>query len=82
LQKICAAMTVDPQHFLLGYSYCALARNLQILGAFGYLSRVKGKKTFEKYIPRAIDTLLQTLDGLESDEFPKLTSLARKIRSI
>ena len=36
--------------FKAGYGYCALARNLQILGAFGYLSQVKGKTGFAAYI--------------------------------
>jgi hypothetical protein len=30
---------------------------LQILGAFGFLSRVKGKTYFENYIPGAVDNL-------------------------
>ena len=79
MSKMSTEMDIDPQHFLLGYTYCALSRNLQILGAFGYLSCVKGKKSFEKYIPRAIETLMHMLNGFKDDKFPKLTSTLKTI---
>lgn len=40
--------------FLVNYDIIGFQRNLQILGAFSYLSRVRGKKYFEKYIPGAV----------------------------
>jgi hypothetical protein len=40
--------------FLVNYQVIGFQRNLQILGAFSFLSRVKGKKYFEKYIPAAV----------------------------
>lgn len=58
------------------YRYCAVARNLQILGAFGFLSRVKGKFWFEQYMPRAVDTLKRSL---EEFDFPKLKSVLASI---
>jgi len=42
------------------YPYLAIQRNLQILGAFSYLTIVMSKTYFEAYIPEA----LRTLDGL------------------
>jgi hypothetical protein len=56
-----------------------LTRNLQILGAFGYLSRVKKKAHFEKYIPAALGTLEKTLSDEVGREFPKLKKLVEKI---
>ncbi len=53
--------------FLVPYRYCSITRNLQMLGAFGYLSRVKGKKQFEKYIPEAAHTLENNLSSLSKD---------------
>ena len=47
--------------FLQSYVYCAVTRNLQILGAFAFLSQVKGKPHFERYIPRAVRTLKERL---------------------
>ncbi len=82
MKQISTARPIDPQRFHLGYTYCALARNLQILGAFGYLSRVKGKRTFEQYIPTAVATLTHTLANLDHNPFPKLTATARKIGKI
>ncbi|MFO7666101.1 MAG: sugar phosphate nucleotidyltransferase [Desulfobacterales bacterium] len=68
-------MEIDAGKFRLCFKYCSIARNLQILGAFGHLSRVKGKIFFEKYIPAAITTLKESFTQLEKDEFPKLKSL-------
>ena len=58
------------------YRYCRITRNLQILGAFGYLTRVKDKPGFEAYIPAALKTLNRSLSGLGAAEFPKLTRIA------
>ena len=33
---------LDQEKFLRGYALCAVSRNLQILGAFAFLSRSKG----------------------------------------
>jgi aminoglycoside/choline kinase family phosphotransferase len=47
------------------YPYLAIQRNLQILGAFSYLSTIQGKKWFLAYIPpasRSLERLLKDLD--------------------
>lgn len=72
---ISSAIGIDDDKFRLCFKYCSIARNLQILGAFGHLSRVKGKIFFEKYIPAALKTLKESFIQLEKDEFPKLKSL-------
>ncbi len=46
---------IDP--FLRDYPYLAIQRNLQILGAFSFLSRVMKKQHFADYIPMALETL-------------------------
>jgi len=69
----------DPDRFLEGYVYCALSRNLQMLGAFGYLSRVKGKTLFEAYIPAAVRALQQNLDALPAGGFNRLKDLAGRL---
>ena len=79
VQTLSPAMGIDPHNFIACYNYCAITRNLQILGAFGYLSRVKGKKYFEKYIPNAIKTLTHNLSALKNREFPKIESILRAI---
>jgi aminoglycoside/choline kinase family phosphotransferase/dTDP-glucose pyrophosphorylase len=80
LQKFCVetfspVIGVDPNRFISCYRYCAITRNLQILGAFGFLSRIKKKTFFEKYIPNAIKTLKYHLSVLKRGEFPTLTSI-------
>ena len=69
----------DKNVFYRGYEYCSLSRNLQILGAFGFLSRVKGKKMFENYIPAAVKSLKDNLQQYAANEFPRLTSIVKKL---
>ena len=65
--------------FRRGYHYCCLTRNLQILGAFGYLSRVKGKKQFEAFIPPAVESLHRRLVQENGSEFPRLASVVKSV---
>ncbi len=69
---------VDPVRFSEGYGMCAISRNLQILGAFAFLSRMKGKTQFEKYIPCAVQSLVRNLTHAPVP-LPKLTAAAGKI---
>ena len=70
---------VDPNDFLHAYKYCAINRNLQILGAFAFLSRVKGKKDFETYISVAVSSLKARLRTIEQGECPKLSRIIQSI---
>ena len=72
-------MPVDPNDFLHAYKYCAINRNLQILGAFAFLSGVKGKKDFETYIPPVVSSLKARLRSIGQDECPKLNSIVQGI---
>jgi aminoglycoside/choline kinase family phosphotransferase/dTDP-glucose pyrophosphorylase len=74
LQQIDLTRPVDPHRFHKGYHYCCLTRNLQILGAFGHLSKVKGKTQFEAYIPTAVRHLHQRLNHDGENEFPQLNA--------
>jgi aminoglycoside/choline kinase family phosphotransferase len=79
LHQISAATGVDPQRCRLGYRYCCITRNLQMLGAFGYLSRVKGKPLFARYIPGAAAALDHNLSLLEDSPLDGLRQVARII---
>ena len=68
---------VDP--FKKYFPYLAIQRNLQILGAFSYLTKVRGKHYFEAYIPPALKSLHGLLDALRD---PKLTPLTDLINSL
>ncbi len=74
--KMSEIKKIDRNSFFSGYRYCAITRNLQILGAFGYLSRIKNKLSFESYIPAAVRALKRAIDP---DEFPKLASLSEQL---
>jgi aminoglycoside/choline kinase family phosphotransferase/dTDP-glucose pyrophosphorylase len=78
-KNLSSIISLDSQNFLTCYKYCAITRNLQILGAFGFLSRVRGKTYFEKYIPKAIKSLKYNLTALEKTEFPGIKSIVEKI---
>jgi NDP-sugar pyrophosphorylase family protein len=71
-------LSISPQQFRQGYIYCALTRNLQILGAFGHLTKNRGKLYFEKYIPAALGTLEKTLSDEVGREFPELKKIVAK----
>jgi len=79
VETLSSLLNVDPNNFLACYKYCAITRNLQILGAFAYLNCIKGKRYFEKYIPDAIKTLKYNLSAFKNRKFPKLESIVRKI---
>ncbi|MGE0085029.1 MAG: sugar phosphate nucleotidyltransferase [Desulfococcaceae bacterium] len=72
MEKLSESISLDSEKFRNGYAYCALSRNLQILGAFGFLSRVKKKTWFENYIPTAYAGLFHRLSSQFVKEFPKL----------
>ncbi|MEE8540707.1 MAG: phosphotransferase, partial [Desulfobacterales bacterium] len=80
-EKLRPLVPIRPDEFKKNYQYCCLTRNLQILGAFGYLSRVKQKTYFENYIPRAVETLRNTLSLFDDDELPHLKMMADRIKN-
>lgn len=69
----------DPDQFLRGYRYCCVTRNLQMLGAFGFLTRVKQKRSFERWIPAAAGMLPGHIRLADRQAFPRLTRIAKKI---
>jgi aminoglycoside/choline kinase family phosphotransferase len=54
------------------YEFCRITRNLQMLGAFAHLTRIKGKQQFEQYIPAAVKTLRRNLSRLDLPELGRL----------
>ncbi len=61
------------------FPYLAVQRNLQILGAFSFLSMVRGKTYFENYISPALNSLYHLLDDLAD---PGLSSLTNIVHSL
>jgi aminoglycoside/choline kinase family phosphotransferase/dTDP-glucose pyrophosphorylase len=53
---------------------CRLQRHMQALGAYGFLSKIKGKKYFLKHVPEGL-RLLKENTSLSRDEYPELYDL-------
>jgi aminoglycoside/choline kinase family phosphotransferase len=70
---------LDEQAFLKGYPSLALQRNLQILGAFAFLSSQKQKIFFRQFIMPAVLSLQQVLAGGEGKDYPQLQKLTENI---
>ena len=63
------------------YPYLAIQRNLQILGAFSYLTKVMNKTYFEAYIPEALKTLDGLLHHVDDQKISRLRDLIAGLRS-
>ena len=57
---------------------CRLQRHMQALGAYGFLSVVKGKKYFLKHVPEALRLLKEESDEAKND-YPELYKLAQDL---
>jgi N-acetylmuramate 1-kinase len=63
LNGLSSRVELNRSLFLEHYEYIAFQRNLQILGAFSFLSGKKGKTYFEAYIPPALESLKGRVSG-------------------
>jgi aminoglycoside/choline kinase family phosphotransferase len=70
---------VDREAFTNQYRHLALCRNLQILGAFGYLTKVKQKPQFARYIPAAVSGLRRRL-AEQAGAFPLLEQVVASLK--
>lgn len=66
---------INEEDFRHHFWYLALQRALQMLGAFGFLTRVKKKPFFEPYIPVAIKNLKNILNREIFTSFQKLRQI-------
>jgi aminoglycoside/choline kinase family phosphotransferase len=71
-------ISVNEAAFREQYYHLALSRNLQILGAFGFLTKVKGKTAFAQYIPAALASLQERL-AERPEEFPRLAQAVKSL---
>jgi len=69
----------DMGFLLKSYPYLMLQRNMQILGAFSYLSLKKGKEKFKKFILPAFQGLLKIISTIDD---PKLLPFVRFLYDI
>lgn len=69
------------ESFKRHYPYLAIQRNLQILGAFSYLTKTMEKPYFETYIPAALRTLNDLLHEVKDPELSPLRDLLKDLNS-
>ncbi len=62
------------------FPYLAIQRNLQILGAFSYLTKVRKKQYFEAYIPAALKTLRELLVQVTDPELSAFRHFINELR--
>lgn len=80
LDKIGLKVSVDKNNFTHTFRYCCISRNLQMLGAFGFLTQVKHKHQFEKYIPAALKGLERRLKNLNEPGLADLTHFVQSLQ--
>ena len=79
-QEVAADLTgMDMAGFPEGYYWLSLQRNLQILGAFAFLYREKGKVFFRDYLKPATASLIKILDEPLGRRFPSLKAIAAEL---
>ena len=61
------------------YTLCGLQRHMQALGAYGFLSKIKGKESFLDHIPSALKLLVKEVESVK-EEFPVLYKLLSEIK--
>jgi len=66
----------DHEQFYEVLTLTGLQRNMQALGAFSFLSLVKGKPWFKQYIPAGVQYLYSALE--QRKEFPRLSALIKQ----
>ncbi|MBI5741289.1 MAG: phosphotransferase [Nitrospirae bacterium] len=64
----------DADYFRETLIICRLQRHMQALGAYGFLSAVKGKKYFLKYVPEGLRLLKEDIRTVK-DDYPELYKL-------
>ena len=81
LDALASHIPLDRGRFIEGYYYMALQRNLQILGAFAFLSKNKGKQFFRQFIKPAAATLHEHLAAPQGRDFPCLRTVVAQVRN-
>lgn len=78
-ERISHKLDFDQEFFREGYHCLAIQRNLQILGAFAFLSQIKGKKFFEQFILPALLSLMALLQEQWGKRYISLTGLVDEL---
>jgi aminoglycoside/choline kinase family phosphotransferase len=78
LDELTTHVPYERQQFTEEYMLLALQRNLQILGAFAFLSHQRGKPFFRKYLKPSLHALQQRLECISCRDFHPLKELTQQ----
>ena len=78
LDLLALRRSVDRQAFRRQYAFLALQRNLQILGAFSFLSKMRKKVFFSGYILPSLHLLQERLGQSSFVSFPVLRRMVEE----
>lgn len=81
LQLMKSEQPLEANTFERYYPYLAIQRNLQIIGAFSFLTKVRKKTSFEVYLSPALRSLRRLLDKLGDPKLSRLKTLAETLKS-
>jgi NDP-sugar pyrophosphorylase family protein/aminoglycoside/choline kinase family phosphotransferase len=73
-----SARWFNEKDFRKSLIFCRLQRHMQALGAFGFLSEVKGKKYFLNHIPEGLRLLSEDLSEIK-EQYPALDELVKRV---
>jgi len=79
--SLTALCPLNEADFRRQYQLLAVQRNLQIIGAFAFLSQVRGKAFFLAYLPPAVDSLVERLGDPSFSGYRALRSLVATTRA-
>jgi len=82
MQRLAERAEIDPDQFLRWYQVLALQRNLQIIGAFAYLSEVRGKTFFRSYLAPALASLAHLSRNCRQPSLPVLADVAGRAQKL
>jgi len=81
IQRLSHQLIIDVQSFKQTLFHCMVTRNFQILGAYGFLTRVKNKPFFKQFIPIAVNSLKTNLSHLPENRISGLLKLSDQIKA-
>ena len=81
LDKLDTLYNYDHQQFYNELVLLSLQRNLQILGAFAFLTRVRRKSFFQQFLVPALTSLIALLEKPAAAEYAALHTLTQQCRT-
>ncbi len=79
MEKLKLTASIEKTNFKQSFDYCCITRNLQMLGAFGFLTRVKSKAQFDVFIPHALAGLKTRLNAIKNEILAPLAEFVNKL---